>query len=94
MCGTAYGAEHLRKVLDIDVNFASAHLYLGWAFEQKGLPNEAIAEIEKAFSLSGGDPLIVGALGHAYAVSGQRDRARKVIRRALRHRNNLYRSGR
>ena len=41
--------------------------------------NEAIAAFQKGSSLSGGDPLIAGGLGHAYAVSGQRDRARKLL---------------
>ncbi len=71
--------EHLRRVLDIDVNFPPAHLYLGWAYEQKGMFEEAIAEFQKGSSLSGGEPTMVGALGHAYAVSGQKGRAQNAL---------------
>ncbi len=71
--------EQLRRVLDTDANFPLAHLYLGWAYEQKGMFEEAIAEFQKGSSLSGGWPTIVGALEHAYAVSGRKDRARNVL---------------
>jgi Flp pilus assembly protein TadD len=69
----------LRRVLDTDANFARAHLDLGWAYEQKGMFEEAIAEFQKGSSLSGGDPRTAGALGHAYAVSGRKDRAQEVL---------------
>jgi TolB-like protein len=69
----------LRKVLDTDANFAQAHLYLGLAYEQKGMFEEAIAEFQSGSILSGGDPRMTGALGHAYAVSGHKDRAQNVL---------------
>ena len=39
---------------------------------------EAVAAFEKARSLPGGNPLILGALGHGYAVSGNRREAEKL----------------
>ena len=71
--------EQLRGVIDRDANFPQAHLHLGWAYEQKGMFEEAIAEFQKGSGLSGGDPTMASALGHAYAVSGQRDRAQSVM---------------
>ncbi len=71
--------QQLRRVIDTDANFPQAHLYLGWAYEQKGMFEEAIAEFQKGSSLSGGDPRIVGALGHAYAVWGRKDEAQNVL---------------
>ncbi len=71
--------EQLRRVLDMDANFPLAHLFLGMAYEQKGMFEEAIAEFQKGSSLSGGDPRMAGALGHAYAVSGRKDRAQNVL---------------
>ena len=71
--------EQLRRVLDTDANFPPAHLFLGLAYEQKGMFEEAIAEFQKGSSLSGGEPTMVGALGHAYAVSGRKDRAQNVL---------------
>lgn len=43
------------------------------------LEEEAIDEINQAIQLSGGDIRAKATLGHAYAVSGQRDQAIRVI---------------
>ena len=43
----------LRNTLWMDPNFALAHLYLGWAYEQKGMLGEAIAAFQRAVSVSG-----------------------------------------
>jgi TolB-like protein/Tfp pilus assembly protein PilF len=72
-------SEELGKVLELDPNFAQAHLYLGWVYEQQGRHDDAIAELQKAFTLSGGESEIVGALGHAYAVAGKRGEAEKIL---------------
>jgi tetratricopeptide (TPR) repeat protein len=67
--------EQLRRVLDTDANFAQAHFYLGLVHEQEGMFEEAIAEFQKGSTLSGGDPRMLGALGHAYAVSSRKNQA-------------------
>jgi TolB-like protein len=56
-----------------------AHYYLGQAYEQTGRYEEAISEFKKAIPLSKGNPEATAALGHAYAVSGQKNEARKVL---------------
>lgn len=71
--------EELRKTLDMDPSFVNAHLYLGWVYEQKGMFAEAIVELQHALSGSGGVPLYVSALGHAYAISGQRRMAEESL---------------
>jgi Flp pilus assembly protein TadD len=40
---------------------------------------DAIAELQKAVQLSGGDPYYEGALGHAYAISGNVSAARRML---------------
>jgi tetratricopeptide (TPR) repeat protein len=70
--------ELLRKTLEMDPNFVRAHWYLGMAYEQVGRHEEAVAECQKALSL-GSEPAAVAALGHAYAVSGKRAEAQKVL---------------
>jgi TolB-like protein/Tfp pilus assembly protein PilF len=72
--------EELSKVLELDANFAQAHLYLGWVYEQQARHEDAITELQKAFTLSGGESEIVGALGHAYAISGRRGEAEKILK--------------
>jgi tetratricopeptide (TPR) repeat protein len=55
------------------------HLVLGQAYEQKGMLKEAIAELEKAASLSQGAPLYAASLAHAYAVAGRRSEAETLL---------------
>ncbi len=71
--------EQLRRTLEMDPNFSRAHWYLAMAYEQVGRHEEAIAESQKAVSLSGGDPAVLGQLGHGYAVSGKRAEAQKAL---------------
>jgi serine/threonine-protein kinase len=71
--------EICRKTLALDQNFYVAHRYLGLAYEQKGMFKEAIAEFEKALSLSGGSALMKAHLGHAYAVAGDQAKARQIL---------------
>ncbi len=68
-----------RKILEFDPTFNEAHLYLGLAYEQKAMYADAIGELEKAVQLSGGRVIAKSSLGHAYAISGKRDAALKVL---------------
>ena len=70
--------EVYRRVLDMEPNFSVARLRLGESYEQKGMYEEAIAEYQKALGFSK-DPTIEAWLGHAYAVSGKKDKARKIL---------------
>jgi TolB-like protein/Tfp pilus assembly protein PilF len=65
----------VRKALEMEPNFARGHFFLGMAYEQKRMYREAVAEFQKAFDLSGGSTYALGALGHAYAMAGNRDEA-------------------
>jgi serine/threonine-protein kinase len=72
--------EANRKSLELDPNFPSTHLFAGAAYEQKGMYDEATSEMEKANRLlSGVFPAALGALGHVYAESGKRGKAREVL---------------
>jgi len=69
---------HYLKVLEMDPEFRVAHWRLGEAYERKGLYSKAIAELRKALERSS-DAGALTWLGHAYAVSGQKDEALKII---------------
>jgi tetratricopeptide (TPR) repeat protein len=71
--------EQYRKTLELDPNFFLARLWLGKSYEQKGMYKEAIAEFQNARS-SDDNLAILGALGHVYAVSGNRSGAKKIIK--------------
>jgi eukaryotic-like serine/threonine-protein kinase len=72
-------AEQCGQTTASDSLFVAAHVCVGRALEQKGSYPEAIGELRKALDLSGGDTNEVAALGHAYAVSGQKADAAKTL---------------
>ena len=52
---------------------------LGWTYEQKRMPNQAVAEFKRAVEVTKGDPFFVAALGHGYALAGNRSEAEKIL---------------
>jgi serine/threonine-protein kinase len=71
--------EQTSKALDMDPSFVPGHWWLSLPYEQKAMFQDAIAELQKAHGLSKDSPYILGPLGHAYAVSGDREKARQVL---------------
>jgi TolB-like protein/DNA-binding winged helix-turn-helix (wHTH) protein/Flp pilus assembly protein TadD len=71
--------QRSRKTMDMDPHFALAHYQLGQAFLQKHRYDEAIAELEKAVAFSGGSTTSTSSLAYAYAVSGRRNEALKIL---------------
>ena len=63
----------------MDANYPQAHDFLGGAYEQKGMYEEAFTEVQKAISLSGDSVHIRAELGHAYAVAGKGGEALKIM---------------
>jgi len=82
--------EILKKSIEIEPNFARAHLRLGRAYEQKHSYEMAISELEKAVNLSGEEPCSKGSLGHAYAISGKTDRAMEILQDLEGHAGQRY----
>lgn len=70
--------EQARQVMEMDPNFPGGHREQGMAYEQKGMYEEALRELQKAVNLSGGHRA-VAALGHVYAASGKRKEAEAII---------------
>ena len=68
-----------RKTLELDSTFHRAHYWLGLSYEQLSRPADAIRELEYTVAQSP-ISLYEGALGHAYAVAGQRDKALRMLR--------------
>jgi tetratricopeptide (TPR) repeat protein len=75
--------EEQKKILDMNPNFTLVLMDLGRAYLQKGMYYEAIAEFQKAIVLSGDNPaasvMYRGNLGYAYAVSGNKTEALKLL---------------
>lgn len=70
--------EQCSKILELDPNSFPARRYRGLAYEQKGMYHEAIDEFQKGVKVSG-SPLMLALLGHAYAASGQKSEAQRVL---------------
>jgi len=71
--------EQIKKALEMDPTFNLAHLRLGLAYESEKMMTEAIREFQAAVDLSRRNPEHVAALGHAYALVGRADAARKIL---------------
>jgi TolB-like protein/DNA-binding winged helix-turn-helix (wHTH) protein/Tfp pilus assembly protein PilF len=83
-------AEQLRNTLEMDPNFALAHLVLGQTYEQKGDDKQAIAELQKATAISSNTPLMIAGLGHAYAAAKNTSEARAVLNQLLEQSKRQY----
>jgi len=68
----------LNKVVETDPNFYVGHMYRCQTYEYKGEFAEAIAECEKAKALNS-DPAVLSYLVVAYARSGKREEAVKLV---------------
>ncbi|MBD0324791.1 MAG: hypothetical protein ICV68_00070 [Pyrinomonadaceae bacterium] len=71
--------EQHRKVIELDAELALGRFSFGRPLIQKGLHEEAIAEIKQSVQLSGGNPLMMSGLAYAYAVAGREKEARYTL---------------
>jgi eukaryotic-like serine/threonine-protein kinase len=72
-------AAHIRETLELDPNYAQAHLRLGLVQIQQRRYPEAIASLQRAIDLGAFYPHAAGGLAFAYAVSGDRGAARRIV---------------
>ncbi len=72
--------EQLLATLELDPHFAYADFVLGLVYEAKGEYENALTQYRKARPLLGeSQGELTACLGRAYALSGKRDKARKVV---------------
>ncbi|MET0650207.1 MAG: tetratricopeptide repeat protein [Pyrinomonadaceae bacterium] len=73
-------AERLRRTLELDPDFIQARFILGLVYVRQGRRAEALAELKRARELAGGgDARVAAALGQAYAMTGRRSEARRLL---------------
>ena len=65
----------LEKTISLEPNYQHAYLWLGQAYEQKEMYRDAIAAFQKGMTNGERNPTLIAALGHAYAMAGERDKA-------------------
>jgi TolB-like protein/Flp pilus assembly protein TadD len=70
-----------QRSLELDPDFPVAHMGIGLAYIQKRMHEEAIAELQEAVALGtvGGPSTYTAVLAYAYAVSGRKTEARKIL---------------
>jgi DNA-binding winged helix-turn-helix (wHTH) protein/TolB-like protein/tetratricopeptide (TPR) repeat protein len=71
--------DRARKTLDLDPDFWVAHNVIGRVLADQGYYTAAIAELHRAYELSGGSPEPLMHLGYAYAASGDRASAESQV---------------
>lgn len=71
--------ERCRSTLEIEPDFALAHLVLGWVYREQGRHEDAVAALERAVELSPGSLDHRAWLGHALAVAGDTDGAGTIL---------------
>lgn len=72
--------EEYRRAIEMDPDFGMAHFGLAMSCVQNFMYDEAVEEYRAAMGISGASPLMRAGIGHAYAMSGRRDRARKILK--------------
>ncbi len=75
----ADAVEPLRKALSLVPDYVLAHWMLGQAYVGQSQFADGIAELAKAAELSAGAGWVGGFLLHAYAASGQREKAASLL---------------
>jgi len=65
-------------ILEIEPSYAPAYLYRGLSYEQKGKWKEALSDLETAKRLDDSPPS-AAMLGEAYALAGNKIRARQIL---------------
>jgi tetratricopeptide (TPR) repeat protein len=81
--------EQLKYSIDLDPNYWFDYCFLGRAYEQKGRYADAIDTFQRGLKLDGNIELWAG-LGHAYAASGNKAEAYKVLEHLKEMSANTY----
>jgi len=92
LAGSRYdeALKQVQKTLELDAHFAPAHQTLGWVYLHSGNQEEAIREFQSALQLTGtADADLQLDLGIAYAATGKRDEARRILAKL----ENLHEQG-
>jgi tetratricopeptide (TPR) repeat protein len=86
-------AEFL-KVIEMAPDLPQAQRELGLAYEQKGMYEEALEQLQKSLALPGNyfKPMNKADIGHLYAVWGKISEARKVLEELIQNSEHGYAS--
>jgi tetratricopeptide (TPR) repeat protein len=83
-------ASYFRLGLELQPGLWIVEVFLGWALEGRGRFDEAVECFERAASASGGEPVAVLSLIHAYGRLGRTEAADALIRDLVSCRGDLF----
>jgi TolB-like protein/DNA-binding winged helix-turn-helix (wHTH) protein len=79
-----------QRAMELDPKFASAHEVLASVYSRQGKFELALAEWKKSAELAGNDSTDTAALGYAYAMAGDKAKAREIMGRLQKTSNEHY----
>jgi TolB-like protein/DNA-binding winged helix-turn-helix (wHTH) protein/Flp pilus assembly protein TadD len=82
--------EQLRKTIELDPYYARAHRDLAVALARQGNYPEAIREGQRAIELSESTPIMLEALGYAYARAGRKADTTEILGQLEQQRAHRY----
>jgi TolB-like protein/Tfp pilus assembly protein PilF len=87
---TEEGLASVQKALELDATHSDASLLIARTYVTHKEYAKAIAQLQRAITLKKDrEPLLLGALAHAYAQGGQRDEAAKLVDELKRFKNGV-----
>jgi serine/threonine protein kinase/tetratricopeptide (TPR) repeat protein len=82
--------EQAGNALELNPQFPWAHMLRGVIHLETGKPDEGIQAVEEAARLVGSSTVLLGILGHAYAMAGRTDEARRLLDEMLQFSQSKY----
>ena len=79
-----------KKALDLDAGAVAGHTILRWAYELKGMHNEAMAAFEQERSFAGDTPTTHAKRAHVLAATGKREEAKTILNDIIAKRNENW----
>ena len=71
--------KQFQRALELDAAYFTAHFWMGSALAEAGRYQEALVALTQAHKLSGGQPIVVAALGYVHGRSNNRELARHQL---------------
>jgi serine/threonine protein kinase/Tfp pilus assembly protein PilF len=72
--------EAALRCVEYEPDFARGRSTLGWAYMKSGMPDQGVAELERATALAPENVMFRAQLGQAYAMAGKTADAREMLR--------------
>ncbi|HVF50290.1 MAG TPA: protein kinase [Pyrinomonadaceae bacterium] len=82
--------EQCQRALELDPGSVAAHVILRWAYERKGMHDEAFAVYEQESVFAGDTPTTRAKRAHVLAACGRADEAREILQEILAERDEHW----